>query len=268
MNIHPTAIVSSDARIGEGVEIGPWSLVGPRCELGAGCVLGARVTLEHRVIVGEATCIGHGTIVGADPQSIGFDASREDAGVRIGRRNKIREYVTIHRATAQDGDTVLGDDNFLMTGCHIGHDSVLADGIIIANNVLLAGHVHVEDRVVFGGGTAIHQFVRVGFSAMVGGGCRFSKDIPPFLIGTRQNLVAGINSIGIRRAGFGRDVRSDIRRAFGLLYLSGHNVSQALAAAAEESWGTEATRFWEFVRAAKKRGVCDYIGNSADADMD
>lgn len=258
MTIHPTALVSPDAKLAPGVKVGPWSIVGSGCDLGDGCSLGAHVILENRVVVGEGTSIGHGSIIGANPQSFDFDASREDTGVRIGRRNKIREYVTIHRATAEGADTVVGDDNFLMTGCHIGHDTVVGNNVVLTNNVLLAGHVHVEDRAVCGGSSLFHQFVRVGTCAMVGGGGRMSKDIPPFLVAAGMNSISGINSIGIRRAGFSREARSEIRRAFGLLYLSGRNVSQALAAASEESWGPEAAGFWEFVRGAKKRGICDH----------
>lgn len=264
MKIHPTALVAEGATLADDVEVGPYSIISADSVIGTGCVLGAHVILEHRVVLGEGTKVGHGAIIGADPQDLSFDPARTDAGVRIGKNNTFREYVTIHRATEENGDTVVGDGNYLMTGCHVGHDSVLCNGIIIANNVLLAGHVHVEDRVVFGGGTALHQFMRIGTHAMVGGGCRFSKDIPPFLIGTRQNLVAGINAIGLRRAGFSKEARSDIRRAFGLLYLSGLNVSQALAAAENQTWGPEATMFFDFIREAKKRGICDYIGKSTD----
>ena len=260
MKIHHTAIVADGAALADDVEIGPYTIIGAESEIGAGCVIGAHVILENRVVLGDGTKIGHGSILGANPQDFSFDPARKDTGVRVGRNNTIREYVTIHRATAEGSDTVVGSGNYLMTGCHVGHDSFLGDGIIIANNVLLAGHVHVEDRVVFGGGTALHQFMRIGTHAMVGGGCRFSKDIPPFLIGTRQNLVAGINAIGLRRAGFSKEARSDIRRAFGLLYLSGLNVSQALDAAKKEAWGPEATLFFDFVGEAKKRGICDYIG--------
>ena len=170
----------------------------------------------------------------------------------------------MHRATGEGADTVIGDDNFLMTGCHVGHDCVVGDRTIITNNVLLAGHVGVGDCAVLGGGSVFHQFMRIGTYAMAGGGCRFSKDIPPFFIGTRQNRVAGINSIGIRRAGFSREARAEIRRAFGLLYLSGLNISQALEAAKSESWGPEAARLFGFVGEAKKRGICDYVGRGAD----
>lgn len=265
MKIHPTAIVADGAALADDVQIGPYSIVSAQSRIEAGCVIGSHVILEHRVVLGEGTKVGHGTILGADPQDLSFDAARKDTGVRIGSNNVIREYVTIHRATAADSDTVVGDGNFIMTGCHLAHDNVVGNGVIMANNALTAGHVRIEDRCFLGGGNVFHQFIRIGTLAMVRGGCRFSKDIPPYLVATGENHVAGINSIGIRRAGFSREARADIRRAFGLLYLSGLNVSQALEAAESETWGPEASRLFGFVREAKKRGICDYAGKGEDA---
>ena len=260
MKIHPTAIVADGAKLADDVEIGPFSVVSAESKIGSGCVIGAHVILEHRVVLGEGTKVGHGTILGANPQDLGFDVARTDTGVRIGKNNTIREYVTIHRATAENGDTVVGEENFIMTGFHMGHDSVLGNQVIAANNVLLAGHVRVQDRAFLGGGTVFHQFMEVGGLAMVRGGCRFSKDIPPFLVATGENHVAGINAVGLRRAGLVAGARKDIKRAFRLLYQSGLNVSQALEKAAGETWGAEATLFFDFVREAKKRGICDYVG--------
>ena len=260
MKIHPTAIVADGAKLAEDVEVGPFSMISAESEIGAGCAIGAHVVLEHRVVLGAGTKVGHGTILGADPQDLGFDASRTDTGVRIGRDNTIREYVTIHRGTKESGETVVGDGNFLMTGFHMGHDSVVGNGVIAANNVLLAGHVRVQDRAFLGGGTVFHQFMQVGTLAMVRGGCRFSKDIPPFLVATGENHVAGINAVGLRRAGISAEARKDIKRAFRLLYQSGLNVSQALEAADGDKWGAEGALFFAFVREARKRGVCDYVG--------
>jgi len=267
MNIHPTAIVADGAKLADDVEIGPCSIIGPDVEVGAGCVIGAHVILEHRVVIGAGTKVGHGTILGANPQDLGFDVARSDTGVRIGKDNTIREYVTIHRGTKEGGDTVVGDGNFLMTGFHMGHDSVVGNGVIAANNVLLAGHVRVQDRAFLGGGTVFHQFMEVGTLAMVRGGCRFSKDVPPFLVATGENHVAGINAVGLRRAGISAEARKDIKRAFRLLYQSGLNVSQALEAAAGESWGPEPAMLFDFVRDAAQRGICGYGGKgTVDAE--
>lgn len=266
MKIHPTAIIADGAKLAADVEVGPYSIISSQSEIGAGCVIGAHVILEHCVVLGEGSKVGHGTILGANPQDLGFDTARCDTGVRIGKNNTIREYVTIHRATRENGDTIVGEDNFIMTGFHMGHDSMLGNGVIAANNVLLAGHVRVHDRAFLGGGTVFHQFMEVGDLAMVRGGCRFSKDIPPFLVATGENHVAGINSVGLRRAGFSAEARKDIKRAFRLLYQSGLNVSQALEASEKETWGAEAKLFFDFVREAKKRGICDYVGKGSVED--
>lgn len=263
MKIHPTAIIADGADLAGNIEIGPYSMISAEARIAAGCVIGAHVILEHRVVLGEGTKVGHGTILGANPQDLSFECARSDSGVRIGKNNTIREYVTINRATKENGDTVVGDGNFLMTGFHMGHDSVVGNQVIAANNVLLAGHVCVQDRAFLGGGTVFHQFMEVGTLAMVRGGCRFSKDIPPFLVATGENHVAAVNSIGLRRAGFSSEARKDIKRAFRLLYQSGHNVSQALEAATGEKWGPEAVLLFDFVRDAKKRGICDYIGKAS-----
>ncbi len=266
MQIHSTAIVADGAKLADDVAVGPYTILGADVEIGAGCVIGAHVILENRVILGEGTKVGHGTLIGGNPQDHGFDVTRRDTGVRIGKNNVIREYVTIHRATAEGADTVVGDGNFLMTGCHLAHDSVVGNGAIMANNALSAGHVRIGDRCFLGGGSVFHQFIRIGTLAMVRGGCRFSKDIPPFTIAAGENSVVGINSIGLRRAGLSAEARKDIKRAFYLLYHSGLNVSQALEAADGETWGAEAALFFEFVRAAKKRGICDRANGAEAAD--
>jgi UDP-N-acetylglucosamine acyltransferase len=266
MNIHPTAIVADGAKLADGVTIGPFSIIGSEVEIGSGCTIGAHVILEHRVVIGEGTKVGHGSILGGNPQDLGFDGARTDTGVRIGKNNTIREHVTINRATVENGDTLVGDGNFLMTGCHLGHDCRVANRVILANNVLLAGHVSVDDSAFLGGGSVFHQFVTVGRLAMVQGDSGFSKNIPPYTIASRLNLVVGLNSIGLRRAGVSSDARMQLKRAFRLLYLSDLNVSQALEAAANETWGPEATLFFEFVRGSKKKGICDYLGKKLGSD--
>jgi len=266
MNIHPTAIVADGARLADGVEIGPFSIISAEAEVGAGCVLGAHVILERRVVLGAGTKVGHGTILGANPQDLGFDTKRTDTGVRIGRNNTIREHVTINRATMENADTLVGDDNFLMTGCHLGHDCRVGNRVIVANDVLLAGHVGVADGAFLGGGSVFHQFVMVGCLAMVQGDSALSKNVPPYLVASRLNQVVGLNSIGLRRAGLSAEARLQLKRAFRLIYLSNFNVTQALEEATKETWGPEARLFFEFVRASKKRGICDYSGKELGAD--
>jgi UDP-N-acetylglucosamine acyltransferase len=266
MNIHPTAIVADGAKLADDVVIGPFSIISAESDIGAGCRIGAYAILEHRVVLGEGTSVGHGAILGGSPQALGFDSARRDTGVRIGRNNTIREYVTINRATQENMDTLVGDGNFLMIGCHVGHDCRIGNRAIVANNALLAGHVCVDDSAFLGGGSVFHQFVKVGSLAMAQGDSGFSKNIPPYLVASRLNTVVGLNAIGLRRAGFSSEVRLQLKRAFRLLYQSGLNVSQALEAAAGEIWCPEAKIFFDFVRAAKKRGICDYVGRGAIAE--
>ncbi|MFM8657908.1 MAG: acyl-[acyl-carrier-protein]--UDP-N-acetylglucosamine O-acyltransferase, partial [Chthoniobacterales bacterium] len=122
MKIHPTAIIADGAKLAADVEVGPYSIVSSQSEVGSGCKIGAHVILEHRVVLGEGTTVGHGTILGANPQDLGFDVARTDTGVRIGKNNTIREYVTIHRGTKEGTVTRVGDKCFLMVGCHLGHN--------------------------------------------------------------------------------------------------------------------------------------------------
>lgn len=255
MKIHPTAIVRPGAKIAEDVEIGAYSLVGDDVEIGARCVVQSHVVFEGSVRLGPENFIGHGAIIGGAPQDLSFDPVTK-SGVAIGARNIIREYVTIHRGTAPDSLTTIGDDNFLMAGAHLGHNCALGNKIIIANNCLLAGYVTVEDGAFLGGGGVFHQFMRVGRLTITQGRAGFGKDLPPFVIGADVNKVVGLNVVGLRRAGFSSEERSEIKAAFRLLYESGLNVRQALERARECEWSDPAQLFFEFVAAAKKRGIC------------
>jgi UDP-N-acetylglucosamine acyltransferase len=180
----------------------------------------------------------------------------------------MHEYVTIHRGTTEGSETVVGEGCFLMGGTHLGHNVRLGSGVIIANNALLGGHVQIEDRVFIGGGSVFHQHVRVGRLAICQGASGFGKDIPPFVIAAEINGVAGLNVVGLRRAGFDVAARAEIKRAFDTLYRSGKNVSQALAASSEAEWSEVGRTFWDFVAAAKKRGLCDWIGGRRGAAGD
>lgn len=264
MKIHPAAIVSPRAVLADDVEIGPYSLIGEGVTLGAGCRVGAHAVLEGKTTFGERNVVGHGAIIGSPPQDFAYqDSVRSE--VRIGNGNTFREYVTIHRGTKEDSATIVGDDCYLMGGSHLGHNVQLGDKVIIANNCLLAGYVSVGDGAVLGGGTVFHQFLRVGSLAMVRGGTRFGKDIPPYAVADGENLLSGLNAVGLRRAGIAADVRRELKRAFKLVYWSGQNVSQALEKAKETAWGPEAQAFLDFI-ASSKRGVCSANRASQSAD--
>jgi UDP-N-acetylglucosamine acyltransferase len=254
MKIHPTAIISKGAELADDVEIGAYAIVGEGVRLGAGCVIQANAILEGRTIIGAQNFIGYGAVIGATPQDFAFRET-VTSEVRIGDQNTFREYVTIHRGTKEGSATVVGNNCYLMVGTHLGHNVKLGDQVVIANNCLLAGYVEIGDGAVLGGGTVFHQFLRIGRLAMVRGGTRFGKDIPPYVSADGENLLSGVNAIGLRRAGFPPEVRMEIKRAFKLIYWSGINVSQALERAKAQAWSPEALHFFDFI-ASSKRGVC------------
>ncbi|MFI0347603.1 MAG: acyl-ACP--UDP-N-acetylglucosamine O-acyltransferase [Chthoniobacterales bacterium] len=253
--IHPSAIVDPSAELADDVIVGPWALVEAGAKIGAGCRLLGRAVVGGQVRMGANNIIGYGVILGGDPQSLGFQ-SDSPSKVVIGDENIFREYVTIHRGDKEGTQTMIGNKNFLMVGAHIGHNTVIGNQVVIANNCLLAGYVEVQDRANLGGGSVYHQFVRIGKLAMVQGGTRYSKDIPPYLMAYGYNEVSGLNAVGLRRAGLSSAVRMELKKAFRLLYREGLNISQALAEADKISWSSEVKDFFEFVRQAKRRGVC------------
>ena len=193
----------------------------------------SHAVIEGAVRVGADNQIGHGALIGGLPQDLGFKPGTRSS-VEIGNRNVIREFVTIHRGTAADSVTCIGDDNFLMAGAHLGHNCAIGDKVIIANNCLLGGYVTVDDGAFLGGGCVFHQFMRIGRLAITQGTSGFGKDIPPYVAAAGINKVVGLNVVGLRRAGFEAVDRAEIKAAFRLLYESGLNVSQALAQARTE----------------------------------
>ncbi|MGB8168852.1 MAG: acyl-ACP--UDP-N-acetylglucosamine O-acyltransferase [Chthoniobacteraceae bacterium] len=267
--IHPTAVIHPQAQLGVNVTIGPFAVIESPSQIGDGCIIHAHAVITGHVVMGKDNVIGHGALIGGDPQDFAFHPEVQ-SGVQIGDGNKIREYCTIHRGTSNDSSTVVGSHCFLMGGSHLAHNVRLGDHVILANNALLGGHVIVEDRVFVGGGCVFHQHIRIGQLAICQGASAFSKDIPPFTIAAERNGVAGLNVVGLRRAGLTTVERVEIKDAFKLLYRSGLNVRQALAAAAKRTWGPHSQAFWEFVLAAGKKGVCDLLssraGDSADAE--
>jgi UDP-N-acetylglucosamine acyltransferase len=175
--------------------------------------------------------------------------------VLIGDNNRIREYATIHRGTKEGTLTKVGNGCFLMVGCHLGHNAEIGDSVVLVNNVLLAGYVQVGDGAVLGGGSVFHQFMRIGKKAMVSGGSQFNKDIPPYTMAKLYNILAGLNVVGLRRAGISAESRADLQRAFHLIFRGNQTISAALDSARERQWGPEATEFLDFV-ASSKRGCC------------
>ena len=219
VRIHPTALVHPGARLGEHVEVGPWAIVGDRCEVGDGCVIAARATLEHYVKLGRNVRVGSSTILGGDPQDLKFRG--EETWVEVGDDTVIREFTHVNRGTTQSYRTTIGKGAFVMSYVHLAHDCHVGDGVILVNNSQLAGHVTVEEKAIVAGLTAVHQFVRIGRHAFVGGCSRVVKDVPPFVkaVGNPVKLF-GLNTLGLQRSGFDDETLAELKRAYRLLFRS------------------------------------------------
>ncbi|OQA57757.1 MAG: Acyl-(acyl-carrier-protein)--UDP-N-acetylglucosamine O-acyltransferase [Candidatus Omnitrophica bacterium ADurb.Bin277] len=255
MKIHPTAIVHPDAVLGDGVEIGPWVIIEGAVKIGARTRVGPRVTIEGHTTIGEDNEIFTGAVIGSRTQDRKFDGGI--SYLRIGNRNKIREYVTINPGTMSGTETVIGDDNLLMAYAHIAHDCVIHNGCTLANNGTLAGHVIVEDKAIIGGLSAVHQFVRIGKLSITGGCSKVVQDIPPFMMVDGHPASAfGINSVGLDRAGYSREEKANLKKAFKIIFRSGlilKNVIKELAQQIPASPSVdELTRFL----GKSERGIC------------
>jgi UDP-N-acetylglucosamine acyltransferase len=226
--IHPSAVVSSDARIGRDCHIGPYSIVGAEVELGDGVRLESHCVVDGRTTIGAGTHVFPFVSIGLAPQDLKYNG--EPAETRIGKRNHIREFVTIHRGSAGGGMlTETGDDCLIMAQAHIAHDCKLGDGVIMANAATLAGHVTIEDRANVGAYSGVHQFCRVGREAYIGGYSVVVKDALPFALTVGNHARCfGLNTTGMKRRGYSREVIKSLHHAFRLLLSSKLNTSQAL----------------------------------------
>ena len=227
-NIHPSAVVSSRARIGRDCHIGPYSIVGDEVELGDGVRLESHCVVDGRTTIGAGTHVFPFVSIGLAPQDLKYKG--EPAETRIGKRNHIREFVTIHRGSAGGGMlTQTGDDCLIMAQAHIAHDCKLGDGVIMANAATLAGHVTIEDRANVGAYSGVHQFCRVGREAYIGGYSVVVKDALPFALTVGNHARCfGLNTTGMKRRGYSREVIKSLHHAFRLLLSSKLNTSQAL----------------------------------------
>ena len=232
--IHPTAVVSPRARIGNNCQIGPYSIIGDEVELEDDVQLDSHCVVDGHTFIGEGTRVFPFVSIGLAPQDLKY--SGEPSITRIGRRNMIREFVTIHRGTKGGGMlTQIGDDCLLMAQAHVAHDCVLGNGVIMANAATLAGHVVIEDNANVGAYSGVHQFCRVGKEAYVGGYSVVVKDALPYALTVGNHARCyGLNTTGLKRRGHSRDAIKSLHRAFHLLLASKLNTSQALEKIREE----------------------------------
>lgn len=255
MAIHPTALVDSEAQLGADVSIGPYAIVEGGVSIADGCVISGHAQLLGTLELGAGCKVGPGAVLGAFPQDLSFDPSLP-SGVKIGAGCDLREHVTIHRSTAPGVVTTLGEQNFLMVGAHVGHDSQVGDDNVIANHCLIGGHVQIGNGNFLGAGAGFHQFVRVGDRVMVQGLTACSLDFPPYIMAAERNRIFGLNSVGLRRAGFSKEARAEVKAVFKLFFRSQLRLKEALGQANERSWGPEATKFLDFVGGESKKGIC------------
>ncbi len=252
MSIHNSAIVDSEARLGEGVEIGPYSIVEGGVSIGDGCRVGSHCVIRRGVTMGEENVLDVGVVLGSDPQDAKF--AGEESFVHIGNRNLLREYVTIHRATGEGETTTVGDQNFLMAYVHLGHNVCVGSNTMMASYAGLSGGCVVEDRAVIGGMTGLHQYVTVGRMCMIGGHSRVTRDIPPFVT-AQGNELRAINVIGLQRNEVSSEEQAALRDAFRLLYRSELNTSDAIACLREKRELSElVTEFVEFIERIDEGG--------------
>jgi len=263
--IHPTAIVDPKAQIDPSCVIGPYAVIDKNVTLGPRCWVGPHVYITGLTTIGPDNRFHAGCVTGDAPQDLKYKG--EVTGLRIGQNNVFRENVTVNRATAPEHLTIIGSANFLMGGAHVGHDCELANEIIIANGAMLGGHVFVAEKAWISGNCLVHQFVRVGMLAMMQGGSAISKDLPPFTIARGDNGICGLNTVGLRRAGYDSGTRLELRRLYKVLFRGDGQMAERLAQAEKQFTCEAALTLIAFVKASK-RGICRARGAEASEEAD
>ncbi len=253
--IHPTAIVHPKAVIGEGAEIGPFCVVGEHVAVGARTHLVSHVVVNGHTTIGEDSKIHPFCSIGA-PSQDRKKLPGEISYTTIGSRSEIREYTSIHRATGDGEVTSVGDDTLLLAYVHIAHNCRVGNHVTMSSTAQLAGHVIVEDHVTIGGQTGVHQFVRIGEFAMVGGISKITRDVPPyFLVEGNPATPYGLNKVGLRRAEFTPEIVAELKSAYSMLYRSGHNISQAAEAMRGMVQSAQGKHLLAFISAPTERGI-------------
>ncbi|MCM8781583.1 MAG: acyl-ACP--UDP-N-acetylglucosamine O-acyltransferase [Candidatus Omnitrophica bacterium] len=264
--IHNTAIVSKKARLGKEVDIGPWSVIEDGVVIGDNTKVWQNVYIASGTEVGKGNVIHMGAILGHEPQHLLYKGER--TSLKIGDNNVIREYVTIHRSFLKGESTVVGNGNYLMGFAHIAHDCRLGNNIVICQHSMLAGHVIVEDNVFISGGSAVHQFSKIGTLAMIGGLTRVNKDVPPYmLVVGPDSEVCSLNIVGIKRSALSQEARKQIKQVYKILYRFGLNTANALREIKKIPYLTkEVLHIIEFIEKSE-RGICKHRRNiSLDED--
>ena len=250
MEIHETAVVSPRAQLAPDVRVGAYAVIEDDAQIGAGCEIGAHAVIKRFSTLGRRNRVYEHAVLGGEPQDVKFRG--EQSRLVIGDDNLIREFVTIHRASGAGEATLVGSRNFLMIGVHIAHNCVVGDDNIFANGAALAGHITVEDHVFLSSNVGAHQFARMGRYAMVGGKSKIVQDVLPFFT-TDGNppRARGLNSVGLRRAGFTPEERQALKRAYQILFRSGLPLAAALAAL-EQMEDAHVRHLASFIRGSRR----------------
>lgn len=260
--IHPTALVDPAAQLDSDVEVGPFAIVEAGVTIAAGTRVGARVHIQGQTTLGAENIIHPGVTLGFPPQHLAY--AGEPTRLIVGARNTFREYANIHRGFKPETPTTIGDDNYFMGFCHVAHDCVIGNGNTIANGALLAGHVAVGDKAFISGNTAIHQFARIGSLAMVAGLARVAQDVPPFTMIDETGRIIGLNVVGLRRNGYGSEVRRELKQLLKAIYLGEDLVTENLARLDQSATTDAGRQLLDFYRTSK-RGVASLkLGKSSE----
>jgi UDP-N-acetylglucosamine acyltransferase len=248
------ALVGKKAQLGEHVTIGASAIIGDDVVIGDGSVIEPYAIIQNGSHLGKECKIASFAVIGGPPQDLKYNG--EPTMIEIGDKCDVREYVTLNRGTIETGKTIIGRNCMFMANAHVGHDCVVGDNCILANSAPLAGHVTLDNWVIIGGLTAVHQFVHIGDHAMIGGGLRVPKDVPPYIRTGREPMVfEGLNSIGLRRRGIQRETIDQIAKAYFLIYQSDLNVSQAVVRIKQELAQTPEIQYILDFIATSKRGI-------------
>ena len=249
VNIHDFADVSPNAELGEGVHVGSGAVIGPDVIVGPNTWIGPNVIIEGRVKIGSNNKIFPGACIGLEPQDLKYKGDSTE--VLIGDNNTFRECVTINRATFEGEKTIVGSQNLLMAYSHLGHNCEIANNVVIANSVQIAGHVVVEDRAVIGGCLGIHQFVHIGYLAMVGGMTRVDRDVPPFCLAEgHPGRIRGLNTVGIKRQNidkYNKEEYLQLKKTWNLFFKSEYVISDGLKMAKQENLMKSSSRLCGFI---------------------
>lgn len=238
--------------MGKDVSVGPFTVVEEGAVIGDGSTIGSNCLIASGARIGNDCRVHHGAVVGHQPQDLKY--AGEPTTCEIGDRTVIREYATLHRGTGEGGRTRIGSDSLLMGYVHIAHDCVIGNNVILANAAMIAGHCEIGEYAVIGGVTPVHQFVHIGAHTMIGGGLRVPKDVPPYILAGQEPLVfQGLNSVGLRRRGFVKEVLDGLEAAYTLIYRSNLNVSQAVEKIRSD---------WNLIRIPEVKTVVSFIADS------